>query len=959
MTIVSVSVEANGWVLAVRGLWAATPGAWEFDGLDRTNGRFLFGGLDQFPLTPDSVPKIIVALRDAGFDRIAGLPVANAGRPRTLVGTKALRLPHPEHRKLDEFDHGDGTRTVRIALSDRIYATSTVASVAFLPGWKDGQDGGAVATVTNGSTLAAPLPIFRWANEPWPLVQGTAGAPNHMGRVELIVASHHPDHHGGLLHQAVAAVRLTAFDGATSKAFHFAAPQTSPLYGDGLRCWGGEIDLSGLSPGGITVHAVVYPWVGEVRETGTGHSTSINAALASEWGAPFHLFYDPHGSVAPRKYVAVDPASPNSGVTDSAQLADVLLHDSAAAAEAAPLASKPATYSMALAKFGAVAPALAARNGFAGVNRCAAWWEILLPVGKSVHSNALGASTGANAGPGYLVVSAVPSAAAARSDVVFGTNGTQRTNGAVDRIKFRGIRVELSSGSFFGPRSNSWTSYEDCDVRSDASGGTGNAYFSEAFASMMQCDMRDRTMQPTGWFARNIVRTGGFSTSGVAAAINVRIATPRAGERAPDRTAGAFTSGTANGDDLMIWGCQVFAWQGLMLMARPGAFGGNSTMRRLALVNTLYEGAGPNQVILQVGETINTQLQGSVIEGVTLVGGRFNFHNDADRAATSGNPAFRVNGSPTSLITVGILAHGLSTGDTITTSGSSNANLNRADVVVTVLDANRFTYSAAAGVTTVPATLPAIGVSSGVRAGETLSIVRENLQQVGNVIRYSSFDRNATKHDVFNSASNLTGSWEVLYGVGFRGNVNANRGTASPQDFQYAFYGPGSEAETDIASNSITGPASYGVGWHGYVADRSNNGPLLSGATYNGDYRAQGAAMDAFTPSRLLGKGNGAAVVDQDGLGGLRGGRFAAGALGAVGSQTVVIGLQPEAAASPHLGARARLFWSGILEVAGTAHAQAAGSAGLTVAAGTAGRGFAGRMLRVPADGRRQVVAPD
>jgi hypothetical protein len=290
MTIVSVSVESNGWVLAVRGDWGATSGSWRLPGnvpspgnSDFTNSFWANGGVDQFPLDPSGAAKLSLSVRDAGFDRVGGLPVANANRPRTVLATKPLRRAFPNQAQLDEFDHGDGTRTVRFALSDRIYATSTVVSASFLSGWKAGEGGGVVNTVTNNSTRTVPLPIFRWANEPWPLVQGTIGMPNHTARVELIVATHHPEtvaNSEGQRHQACSAILLRAFNGITTKDFFFSAPQTSPLYGDSLRCWGGEIDLSGLSAGPITIHATVYPWVGAERSTGNAHSTNITAALA-------------------------------------------------------------------------------------------------------------------------------------------------------------------------------------------------------------------------------------------------------------------------------------------------------------------------------------------------------------------------------------------------------------------------------------------------------------------------------------------------------------------------------------------------------------------------------------------------------------------------------------------------------------------------------------------------------
>ena len=122
MAIVSTAVESNGWVLAVTGNWPETGGAWEFNGADRPHGRFLLNAVDQFPLDPKGVPKVVLEVRTAGFDRVGGQAVANGARAMQIVATKAMRLPHPDATKLNETDNGNGTRTVRLALSKRVPA---------------------------------------------------------------------------------------------------------------------------------------------------------------------------------------------------------------------------------------------------------------------------------------------------------------------------------------------------------------------------------------------------------------------------------------------------------------------------------------------------------------------------------------------------------------------------------------------------------------------------------------------------------------------------------------------------------------------------------------------------------------------------------------------------------------------------------------------------------------------
>jgi hypothetical protein len=699
--------------------------------------------------------------------------------------------------------------------------------------------------------------------------------------------------------------------------------------------------------------------VGAERSTGNAHSTNITAALAPAFGAPFHVYYDPDGTVWPRKYVAIDPGSSNTTPDTPAHVGATLLYDTPAAAEAAPLSAKAANYSVALRKFGEAAVTMPARNGFASVARCCAYWEILLPEGTNGHTATVGTSTGANAGPGYLVISSVPSASSPKTSVIFGHQGTRLGNGAVDRVKVRGIRVNLGSTHFFAVRSNSWGSYENCNLRSTVgTQANGNSlYDGEANTSAMQTDMRDKSSHPRGWFARNVVRTAGHTTSTTACAIGVRIASPGAGEAVPVRTGAAFSSGTACVDDLMLWNCEVYNWAGgIWSNSSYSFFAQDAATRRLAMVNTTVEGTGgPLQ---QVGETAASQLQDSIFENVTLVGGRFNLHNDNDLSRAGSSSAFRVNNSPTTDIEVGILAHGLTTGDTITTSGASNANLNRSNVAVTVLDANRFRYVAAAAVTTVPTTVPSILVTSGVRNGATLTVVRDNLRHTGNVIRYSSFERNATKHDTFNSSANLTGSWELVYGVGYRGNVNSNRGTATPADFQYAFYGIGSEV-ADTGNGSSTGVESYGVNWQGFVSDNSNVGPLFPNATFNGDYRAQTSDLDAFTPSRLLGKGNAPAVIDRDAQNVTRTNMFFGGGRGSSAQLQAPVGLRPAMAVSPHSALSSGVSWIGFVRPAGSVSPHLADPAGLRPTAAPAPPGVRRRVLRVASESRRQEVEPD
>jgi len=980
MAVVSVTVESSGWVLAVRGDWNSTTtgGAWTNG--DRHDSRWSNGGIDQFPLTPGATPKLVVNVRDAGFDRVGGLPVANLSRPRTVVATKPLRRPWPHDGQLDEFDHGDGTRTVRFALSDRIYATSVVVSAAFLSGWKAGEGGGVVSTITNSSTRAAPLPIFRWARETLPLVRGSAGAPNHSLELDVICATHHPEHFGIELHQPLAAMEFLFFDNSGApKSVMVTGLRTSPLYGDNLRCIGQAINLEplGLSPGPITVHARAYPWIGAARETGNAHNTSTIASLGPAWGVPFQFYYDPVGATLTPRFIMLDNTAPNTDPNNAAHRSAITLYTDMASALAAPLANKAANSQVAQAALGSLNQTWTGRNGFVNVTRNAAYCELILTAGQVIETGGITyGSAGANAGVGYIVIRGDPTNADPRANCVFQAGSAAVQFGNTDRVKFRDCTVRIGNTNFFNLRANSWATFENVSMegRPGELGGGGQIYNSIAHFSAFNSTFRDGNAQPTGWMMRNVVRTRANNTAACAVAINVTLAMPQAGDFAPPRTTFAFTGGTANPDDTMIWGCKVYGWAAGMLSTGSSTnFGDGGASRRFALVNTLYEMAtnASFKEVLVIGESGSSQLQDSIFEGVTFVGGRFNWHNDAPFASMTSNvAAVRVNNSPNTTITIGLMNHGLAAGDSITVAGFINANMNRTTTVTAVLGPHRFQYAAAAAVTTVTADGrrdqmttagdtsggPRVTINSGLLAGTTRFIIGLDLQQTGNVIRYSAMDRNATKHDSFSADGGLTGSWELLYGVGYHGNVNANRGAASPANFQYAFYGIGSEIELNFTGPATSPVASYGVNWFGYISDLSASGPGEPAGVGNGDYRADTITLSPFKPSRLLNKGNGPAVVDRDGGNLPRGATFDGGAMGRAGSLVAPLRLQPASGSSLQQVDATRIRWSGEVSPINAISATSSGAPVITMSTGTGPLPGNRRLLRVAPEGNGMAV---
>ncbi|PZU46493.1 MAG: hypothetical protein DI568_11830 [Sphingomonas sp.] len=923
MAIVSTAVESSGWVLAVTGNWPQTGGAWEFNGADRPHGRFLLNAVDQFPLDPKGVPKVVLQVRTAGFDRVGGQAVANGARAMQIVATKAMRLPHPDATKLNETDNGNGTRTVRLALSRRVPAGATIAEASFQAGWKQGEAAALLTAVPNHSVRSVIPVISRWATPSYLPVMGTAVAPNHMERVELIVAAEHPEHFGAARNQAVAAVKLTATDGTTSKDYWFTEPQTSPAHGDNLRCWGGAINLSGLNPGLITVHRTVYPWIGAARVSGSGHVNSVTGGVGVAHETPLHLIYDPvgtrHGNR--RRYVFVDTNSP---LVAQADAANVTLHGDIASARTAPTASKAGNLMVALQAFknllianASLAPPDA--NGVTGTTRASDYWEIILTDGQThtVGGAISSATPSLNPREGLTIVRGDPTAANPRATTILRTGNAQAVQN--QRWWFRDLRLELGGAVLFSGSPAAGVGILERVTITGRSGfetGTTGIYGSAgSFQNqIVDCDSFAYGNQPGGVLVRNMRRTrsaGGTTLIGVTIDREVGSA----------RNIGAFSPANDT-PDAMLWNCRAYEWPGPILnaLSGSGSFGTPSTLLRIALVNVQMEGQA-GDAAHQIGEYFYTQMQDCIWEGCTLLGSRYNWHNEAPMPFTTSGTT----------VTAGVLNHGLAAGETVSIAGLTPEIFNGSFTVASVLDAHRFTYatpSAAGALLTYKG-----GTARRVAGGPVIPLVRMSLEHIGNCVRNVVFDRNATKQDQWIADGTQTGCWELLYGVGQSAVFRANRGVNSPSDWQYAFDGIGSETDTDYAVQ--TSPAAY-VDYYGLVNDATNSGS----GSWDGDYRPSAAKA-----SRLIGKAV-PAGIDQDAGGQMRGTTFAAGANEADAIVVPVVVVAPAGSFHGHVAATGGLHWMAALDPAVALHGHNAGSPAL-VAAGPGNETAVGRRTLV------------
>jgi hypothetical protein len=142
--------------------------------------------------------KITLTVTDPGTDT-SGNPTTVT---RTITGTAVVRRQYANNtQRLNSAT--SGTRTVYFALSDVIYAGSTVTAANAAAGYYGAAAAGSIAGISNGSTLAYELPRVGWANVQHERVNAGTLA------VELFAYHRH-----AMNGQQVACVKLRARDAA-------------------------------------------------------------------------------------------------------------------------------------------------------------------------------------------------------------------------------------------------------------------------------------------------------------------------------------------------------------------------------------------------------------------------------------------------------------------------------------------------------------------------------------------------------------------------------------------------------------------------------------------------------------------------------------------------------------------------------------------------------------------------
>lgn len=286
------AIAATGDITAVRISSSAVHKGWiaEIDIEDMTTG-----GTYNMGFTPSTSGSAIDAnatvkfnVTSPGFDTSGNATTIS----RVVYGTTSLRQPYPNQALADETA-GAGFVTVRVALSEYIYAGDTVTVDIGAGFYQDGISSNSAVTglnVTNGSTNTYPKPIGRWAWAPYERVKSDF-------LVEAVVF-----HRFAQDAKPLAAVTFTCTDensnshSITVNDMTISTREDSAGTGSAVLVYAATMPVSGFTQGDvITCNFVAYPWVGDATAT-------LNSDLVANGGdgvaqpderlGPFELLND-------------------------------------------------------------------------------------------------------------------------------------------------------------------------------------------------------------------------------------------------------------------------------------------------------------------------------------------------------------------------------------------------------------------------------------------------------------------------------------------------------------------------------------------------------------------------------------------------------------------------------------------------------------------------------------------
>ena len=599
MAIISAQIEANGWVLRLVVSGSA-------------------GDFADYPLTPNATPKLTLSASHAGFAPSGGV-AATATLVRQIVGTIPLRnsvlLSDPTARTIDETASGSN-RQIRIALAETVYATDTSLSLAVLAGWRTGEGAASGISVTNNSTIVAPIPIMRW------VVHHFQHDTAPVFRVSLLVFSHHP-----VGFAPVAGVKFTLTDGTDTITVWKTALETCPYGDDGLRCYTAEIDASTLGAGLIRADAEVYPWLGAMRSTdpagtrvtsGLGATGVVGAVGAEE---PLVLANDPAGTFYGDRWVMVDP------VGGSATASTAMVGASLTLAKA--VTTKARDVNTALQALWLLNKTFPAANGQSASGRTYAGAKIVLPAGVTIPgSTAVG--SGSSAGGASLVIMGDPDDPNPRANCILQTPDSGSGMSGVFRCFYKDLRIELGGITLSPVSTQGNSTYLNVDVVTKTGGGAQNIVAGASTFGWQHAAVNcnwlafGHGMSGTGkrfGLIRNC--TQNFTASGYCIVKNTWTGTGDVLAAGPwDDT--NFPEGS---DDNILAYCDYRETRNRIytFASRSGVVADGASYRRHAMVGNVFERIGTNPgPFIGVGESQWGSFAYNIIEANTFAGERAN-----------------------------------------------------------------------------------------------------------------------------------------------------------------------------------------------------------------------------------------------------------------------------------------------------------------------------------------------
>ena len=287
--IVSVSVNPTAWqaVVTVSGMG--------------TSGNYNLGLGNFNSVSSPNQPKIVLNLISSGYDE-NGFPTT---LPRTIYGTKQVRLPYPNDAVIDEVVAG-GNVTLKFALSDFIYQKDASITANILTGlYYSGSiisSGVANYSVTNESNLAYPKTIANWT---WPNYDVITGSTFNL----RCVAFNRFAQSGRPVRLVKFWARDTGAGAVTGIVRDLTIDGSMP---DRLKVQEYVCNLSAanLTQGSrVTGNFIAYPWIGD---TGSLLDTSDGVnAYPTPLYAPTTLLCDKNGTYG-KAIAVVNPSTGNN-----------------------------------------------------------------------------------------------------------------------------------------------------------------------------------------------------------------------------------------------------------------------------------------------------------------------------------------------------------------------------------------------------------------------------------------------------------------------------------------------------------------------------------------------------------------------------------------------------------------------------------------------------------------------